>query len=61
MFPDFSEKSPWKLNGLVSKGVPSKSATDTCLVYWLSDSTWTKPEVNRAAYDLLIIRTLMGF
>ena len=58
MFPDFSENSPWKLNILVSKGggggapkrtpqTPSKSATDTCLVYWLSDSTsMAKPEVN---------------
>ena len=43
MFPDFSEKQP-----------PSKSATDTCLVCALSDSTWAKPEVNRAAYDLLL-------
>ena len=56
MFPDFSENSTWKLNILISK-----SATDTCLVYWLCDSTWAKPEVNRAAYDLFIMRTLMGF
>ena len=45
MFLDFSENSPWKLNILVPKGgsscskpwTPSKPATDTCLVYRLSD------------------------
>ena len=39
MFPDVSEKAPWKLNILVSKGGSSKSATDTCLVYWPPDSS----------------------
>ena len=25
------------------------------------DSTWAKPDINRAAYDLFIMRTLIGF
>ena len=28
---------------------------------WFTDCTWAKPEVNRAAYDLFIMRTLMAF
>ena len=72
MFYDFSENSPWKLNILVSKGsstgefkqtpqTPSKSATYTCLVYWLSDSTWAKPEVNMLHMVFLLWKLWWAF
>ena len=57
MFPDFSMKIKYfSLKG----GFP---LNPPLILVWFTDflTTWAKPEVNRAAYDLFIMRTLMGF
>ena len=52
MFPDFSEKLSMKIKYFSLKG--GFPLNPPLIPVWFTDflTTWAKPEVNRAAYDL---------